>query len=390
MKRRHILLINLVFLGLVLFSSGVVYQFMTGNKPLSFFKDLQTRNQTIAVETEKCSDKKTVNLGAATSPTLIKLAVYQHACRSFVSDTSMVFTSMPTTQEQAVAYAKADAVVLKDYAKHNIRPLVIIEPSTQAGDQLDYGLIAQGTYSGAFDTYFAQLKQEGITDAQLGIWNPFPEANLPYWKNNKPEYFAPSVNGYVSTLRKHFPHATTSILLNSATYEATDFNWENGDYSSLLPYVANVTPGTIDYAGLQGFPWMARAGGSGVILNAAEFLNPDLLTEMADKLGTKKVWFNTGSFQTKYALDPDLTVHMTPERRKAVLTPVVGQALLLKEKGYDVSVNIFAKDKSKTSEETDWSYWHGSDPFSSQSTPVITGFIKQLHDEKINFWLFDN
>ena len=81
---------------------------------------------------------------------------------------------------------------------------------------------------------------------------------------------------------------------------------------------------------------------------------------------------------------------MEPSRRKAVLNTVNDQALALKEKGYEVSVNIFAKDKSKESEETDWSYWHGSDPFSSNSTPVLTEFIAQLHDEKINFWLFDN
>lgn len=390
MKLRHILLINLVFLGLMAFSSGVVYQFLTGNKPLEFVKDLRARNQAVAISTNTCSDKKPMDLSNTVSPSLAKLAVYQHACHSFVTDTAMVFTSMPTDSAQAVAYAKTDAEILKDFARHGIRPLVIAEPSTQDGTQIDFGVFAKGAYNSAIDTYFATLKQQGITDAQLGIWNPFPEANLPYWKNNKPEYFAPSVNQYLAALNKHFPQATTSILLNSATYEMTDFNWENGDYSSLLSYVNGITPGTVDYAGLQGFPWMTRAGGTGSIMNAAEFLNPELLTEMADKLGTKKVWLNTGTFLSKYALDPAATVTTTPERRKAILTTVNDQALLLKEKGYDVSVNIFAKDKSKSSEETDWSYWKGSDPFSSPSTPVITEFIGKLHEEKINFWLFDN
>lgn len=389
MKPRHLVIINIVFLCLMLFSAGVVYQFMTGNKPLSFFKDIRG-SKDVAVKTSDCTDKDPLVLAKATTPGAKKLAVYQQACHSFATDTLMIFFSMPTTQEQAVAYAKEDAAVLKEYAQAGIRPLVISEPSTKDGTQLDFSRTAAGEYNIALDAYFAGLRAAGITDAQLGIWNPFPEANLPYWLNNKPEYFAPSVNNHLTALRKQFPDATASILLNSATYEATDFNWENGDYASLLPYVKGIAPGSVQYAGLQGFPWLARQGGTGAILNAAEFLNPQLLAEMAEAVGTKKVWLNTGTFQTKYALDPALTVTMESSRRKAVLNTVTDQALVLKEKGYEVAVNIFAKDKSKESEETDWSYWHGSDPFSSSSTPVLTEFIARLHDEKISFWLFDN
>jgi len=374
---------------MTIFSSAMVYQFMTGNKPLSILKQIGHKEKVANVTTANCSTAKAIDLKDAKAAPLVKLAVYQQACHSYVTGTVMVFMSMPATTDQAVAYAKEDAVTLKDYAKHNVRPLVIAEPTDKSGAQLDFALAANGSYNAATTTYFNELKAEGITDSQLGIWTPFPEANLPYWKNNEPQYFAPATNNYLTILRAAFPTAQTSVMLNSATYETSDFNWENGDYASLTPFIKGIKPGLVDYAGLQGFPWLARQGGTGAILNAAEFLNPELLKEMADSLGTKKVWFNTGTFQAKYALDPEAKVTMTPERRKAVLTTVNDQALLMQKQGYQVAVNIFAQDKSKDSEETDWSYWQGNLPFNSTSTPVITDFIGQLNQEKIDFWLFD-
>jgi hypothetical protein len=302
----------------------------------------------------------------------------------------MVFTSMPDSVTAAKTYADTDAQMLKAFAKSNVRPLVIAEPSNTGGTNLDFARFASGGYNEELNTYFAELKAQGITDAQMGIWNPFPEPNLPYWANNQPQYFAPAVNNYLATLRQYFPVTQTSIMLNSATYSTTDFNWENGEYDSLLPYVNGITPGLVNYAGLQGFPWLSPKGGNGAILNAAEFINPSLLQEVADSLKIKKVWFNTGTFTTKYTLDPAQTVTMTPERRKAVLATIDSQATLLQKQGYEVAVNIFAQDKSQESEETNWSYWSDNKPFNSEATPVITDFINQLATQKIDFWLFDH
>jgi hypothetical protein len=50
---------------------------------------------------------------------------------------------------------------------------------------------------------------------------------------------------------------------------------------------------------------------------------------------------------------------------------------------------MFAQDKSTASEETDWSYWHGNDPFSSTATPVFTQFVRDMNDQHTDVWLFD-
>jgi hypothetical protein len=391
MKRRQLIIINLIFIGLMLFSAGVVYQYMTGNKPLNIIHDLTNHNKTTVVTTSNCSTAPGIE-GLATSqnPYLEKLAVYQDACHSYVTSTMMIFVGMPVSQQTATQSADQVATTLKQFAQYHVRPLVIAEPTDYStGNNIDYGQFAAGDFNQWLNLYFSTLKQQGITDQEMGIWNPFPEANLPYWANNQPQYFAPDVNDYVSIMRQYFPTAQTSIMLSSATYQTTDFNWQDGEYDSLLPYVKGITPGSIDYAGLEGFPWVPPAGGSGPILNAAEFLNPSIISETAQYLGTKNIWFNTGTFSVKYALDPTQIASVSPQERKEILNTIDEQALILQKQGFSVSINMFAQDKSKDSEQTDWSYWNNDQPFNSLDTPVLTNFINQLNQQKVGFWLFD-
>lgn len=390
MKKHHLFIINGIFVFLIIFSAGVVYQFMTGRKPLHALSGIMNKSEEKPrITTDKCSTKAPLTtLNGLTDPQLRKLHYYQEACHSFVTNTMMIFVDMPTSDAMADSSAKKVGQTLQQFSKANVRPLVIAEPNDGVAN-IDFGEYASGKYDEIIDRYFRALKAQGITDAQMGVWNPFPEANLPYWNNNKPEYFGPSVARYLTTLRKYFPKASTSVLLNSATYEVNDFDWRSGDYASLLPYIKGIPAGLVDYAGLQGFPWMAPKGDDTNILNGAEFANHILLAELADGLKTKKAWLNTGAFASKYALDPEKTVTVSPERRKDVLLTIKEEAVTLKKKGYSVAINIFAEDKSQTAEATDWSFWKDNQPFQSAATPVLTEFIASLPAQDIDFWLFD-
>lgn len=390
MKKRHYLFINLIFVGLMIFSATVVIQFMTGYKPFDFVANLFWRPKTVEISPERCSNGEALpKLAGSGNESLKKLATYQQACRSFVTDTFMVFLSMAGTETDARQYATQDAKMFKTFAAMKVRPLVILEPTDHDGNNLNFEQFASGQFNPVIEAYFTQLKQEGVTDSELGIITPFPEANLPYWNNNQVQFFSPAVNNYLTIARKYFPQVATSILLNSATYEVDDFNWENGDYNSLIPYIKNIKPGLVTYAGVQGFPWISRPGGSGIIFNASEFLNAPLLDEMAVHLQVKKVWFNTGTFSRKYTLNPEGTRMVSSQQRKEILMTIQQEAQELKDKGYEVAINIFAEDKSETSEETDWSYWKGNDPLSSPDTTILTSFIKDLHNRQIGVWLFD-
>ena len=390
MKPRHVFFISLCFFGLVAFSAGVVYQYMTGRQVLSLLSSLGHPAKPITVVTGQCSTQKPLSLSGAQTNALKKLSLYQQACHSYVTGTMMTFVGFPVSQASANSQAAQIIPILKEFSQHSVRPLVIAEPTDyDTGNNIDFASFASGSYTKWLDDYFSDIKQAGITDAQMGIWNPFPEANLPYWNNNLPQYFAPDVNLYITELRKYFPNVETSIMLNSATYSTTDFNWQNGEYDSLLPYVKGITPGSITYAGLEGFPWIPPSGETGPILNAAEFLNPDIISETADYLKTKQIWLNTGTFSEKYTLNPAQTAGLTPGQREAVLGTINEQAMILQQHGYTVSVNIFAQDKSTDAEGTNWSYWKGNSPFTSPDTPVLTQFISELNGEHIQFWLFD-
>jgi len=369
----------------ILFSVGVIYQAVTGNKSFDILSSFRTQK---SVQT--CSTRASLALSGTKNVQLEKLAVYQKACHSLATTTMMTFVGIPLSNQNAATEATQTATTLKAFAKYRVRPLVVAEPTDYTTDvNVDMSQFAAGSYTGYLNTMFTDMKDQGVTASEMGIWNPFPEANLPYWKNNAVQYFAPDVNTYVSTLESYFPATQTSIMLNAATYAPNDFNWQNGDYESLLPYVKGITPHSITYAGLEGFPWEPPKGGSDSILNAAKFLTPSIVSQMANYLGTKNIWLNTGTYSKEYATNPSEVTYASAPQRQAILATIDQQALILQKQGYHVSVNIFAQNKSETSEDIDWAYWSGNTPSNSLATPVLTGFISELNQQHVGFWLFD-
>ena len=175
-------------------------------------------------------------------------------------------------------------------------------------------------------------------------------------------------------------------MLNSATYDTTDFEWENGDYVSLLPYVSNIKPGLVDSFGLQGFPWAPSAQSKGVgIYDAREYLNSELAVEAARKIGTREIWFNTGSFSLKYAQDSSKTVAITPQKRKEILNSIYDELSRAKEKGYSVWTNIFSEDKSSVAEATNWTYIDRD----KSNQEVFADFIRKTLSQDIKISIYD-
>lgn len=335
----------------------------------------------------QCRPEVPLGLDGATSKYMQKLSEYQVLCGSKVADKYMVFTSMPNSKEDAQALAQRLLPELKAMQSAEVTPVVIVEPTSEWG-LIDFTEFNTGFYDAWINDYFIEMKKAGLTDDTMGIWVPFPEANLPYWnrKNATPKDFAQIVNRYLSIYKTHFPRARSSILLNSATYESDDFDWERGEYMSLLPYVSDIKPGLVDSFGLQGFPWSppATREGNG-IFDAREFLNYKLAVEAASKLKVKEIWFNTGTFMTKYAQDEEKKVTIEASKRKDVSYGIVNEVIRAKESGFNVWVNVFAEDKSKVAEATDWSYLQvGRD-----HQQVFHDFIWRLNEAGIGISLYD-
>lgn len=371
-------------------TTSIVIDALTGS---SLTKKLVEPNEqtTPPLSLETCSTQKKIHgLNFSNSPYIQKLHMYQELCDSFVTDRFMVFTDMPKDDIVAKQNAANIASTLVEFSYYGITPLVIVEPVTEWG-LIDFEEFKSGFYNSWIRTYFAELKRLGITDSQMGIWVPFPEANLPYWNhaNANPEDFAIIVNTYLSIMKEYFPEAKGSILLNSATYATDDFDWANGEYLSLLPYVNGLNASLIDSFGLQGFPWSPPAGreGSG-IYNAREFLNSKLVIEAAQKLGVKEVWLNTGTYRAKYTSIPEDTVTISASMRKDILARITSEAEVIQKAGYTVWINIFSEDKSNTVEATDWSYISKVGE-TSQHGAIFTEAVLQFNSKGIKVSLFD-
>ena len=313
-------------------------------------------------------------------------------CGSETASTLMIFTIIPKDSIVAKKMAVEMAESLREYENVGISPLVVVEPDSDWG-LIDFSEFNSGFYDNWIDDYFQELSALGINDQMLGTWVPFPEANLPYWnhQNTNPQEFSSAVNRYLSIYKRNFPDAKASILLNSATYPTDDYNWSEGEYVSLEPYVSGIDKDLIDSFGIQGFPWMPEASvKADPLFDPIEFMQIRLAKEAADILGIKKIWINTGTFAAKYAQEEDKKVIVPASIRKRILDDILIEANRLKNQGYEVSVNIFAEDKTQSAEATDWSYWGSEFTNNPGHEVALLDFLKTANSQEISVSLFLN
>jgi hypothetical protein len=331
---------------------------------------------------------KTPGLANASNTELRKLAQYQQACNGQLAGRLSFFAPTPANTSQAADYANDMVASLRSFSQYGIAPLVFFEPDTATGDMLDLNQYRNGAYDAALDAYFAAIKSAGITDAMMGTWVMLPEGNIPVWTSVDPDTFAADVTKVAQFQKKYFPGSQTSIMLDSQTYPSAA-SWSGGAYLSLLPYVQSIPGGLIDSFGLQGFPWAspANAPGGVTVYDPAAYLRVDLAAAAAHSLGISDIWLNTGTFSQMYASNASQTVTLQPTDRQAQLDGVIAEVASLQSQGFNVSVHLFAQDKSATSEGIDWSYWQT--PGDSANTSVFTTFVHDLSARGAALWLFD-
>lgn len=262
-----------------------------------------------------------------------------------------------------------------------LKPIVIVEPDSDWG-LVDLEEYTAGYYDDWINTYFKQLRANGITDEQMGLWIPFPEPQQEFWTNSTPENFSSSVNKYLKTLRSYFPKGKTGILLDSETGESSQA-------SQLLAYTRLVDVSLVDVAGLQGFPWDPTEEGDtrSRVTYASDFAPAALAKEVADSLDTKEVLLNIGSYRHRKGANGN-DIAITTELRKASLDSILNEASELK--GYNVTISLFAENKYATSEGVDWSYWAPGDTYKSEQMALFTDFVRAAKQGQYAFYIFDS
>jgi hypothetical protein len=371
---------------------GVLVGLSAGCFSLLYFTDRQTPvSSHNSIVRENCSNGQPAHKDLAKSSNLVlkKIAEYETVCSGAVVDQAMIFVGMPTTNEDMSRSAASVVATLKEFATVSISPLVVFEPDASSPTILRD--IRSGKYDSQIDAFFLAIHDAGITSQQMGTWVLFPEANTPSWHTTQPSDFVANVSKVATIQKKYFPSSKSTLLLNSISYPDDDMSWSHGVKSSLDPYVADLPKGLIDSIGLQGFPHQSAANETPASsqLDPKDFLPAELINEAAKTLGVKMVWLNTGTFKSMYANDPAARVSLTPSQRRTILTDIEDETKELRSYQYEVSVNIFAADKTQASEHVDWSYWSAGKADQSQDTTVIDTFIRQLRADGVGFSLYD-
>jgi hypothetical protein len=390
MKKSGILFLTILMIVLSVFGIQITLKALIDKdlKDLPFF----VNSGNIYEVNERCTNKRKIKDASKSESELIKkLGEYQDVCDSFITDKWMIFIDMPKDSIGAKRGAQELAKEIKEFNKYNVTPIILVEPVTEWG-LIDFMEFKNGLYTPWIEDFFVELKTVISEEEMKAIWVPFPEPNLPYWNIStaQPNDIGENISIYLSILKKHYPNAHGSILLNSKSYEPGDFNWEFGEYMSLLPYVETIEKDFVDSVGLQGFPWLPpqSATFAQAELDPKLFLNSDLLFEIAYFLNIKDVWFNTGTFGTKYALDSEEIVFMSPEERRTILEGIFRESYKLKRKGFNITINLFSEDKSNTPEQTNWAYW------TSVSVPnkekiIFVDFVRRVYEEGMEISLYD-
>lgn len=378
----------MVFFGFSFFAFGLVFASMTDETVLDVANTLKGmywlgfEDKVTAFPIGRCSSERELvqsdKLSEA-SP-LRNLARYESICGSFVTNTITISENLPRNTFLAKQKGEDMAKILIEFSAFSVKPIILIDPSNDRGP-VDFQELASGSYDKILREYFSTLREQGIRSEMMGVWIPFPSANLPKWNhaNIPAKDFVAGVNWYLNVLKEIFPDAKGEILLSSSTYEDDHFEWSDGEYVSLFPYVSGIQSGLVDGFGIEGLPWMPpRESGRFGVLDAREYLNTKLAMEAADSLGIRSIRFFTGTFSEKYTIDDDKKVIFDPGRRKDMLNGIISEVESTKKKGYLVSISLLVTDESASFRATNWSYL--SDTVSILHQSVFVDFAVKMNE----------
>lgn len=385
MTKKDFYLFSIILIGLGIFGWFLSFQVFSNEPVVSVVNNLvKSKEEQIVENNIRCSDKDKINFGEVSVPEIIKLKEYQDICDSYITDTVMYFSIIPSkgTYNDII---KKDVKNFLEFKKYGIKPILILEPYTE-DTIMSWFDIRNGEYDKYIEDYFFEMKKNGITESDIEMIVPLPEANVPSWgeENINPIEFGKAYVQITNVIRTQWPNISMSILFNSQSYDPSDIDWNNGEYKEYDDYISGIPNGYVQSFGIQGFPWASAANQRTIeISDPEEFLSPYLIESTLRTLKIKKVWLNTGTFYSKYNQDPERKIIINTAKRKKILSDIASISELLADKGFDVKVNIFAENKAKTAEATDWSY------STSEQKLLIRDFVRDLYTKEIDFSIAD-
>ncbi len=336
-------------------------------------------------DNSECTTSSPINFQTTKNKYLSKLSKYQDICKSSVVKQLMFFVPTPSEYTSTLEISYELFSNISAFSKHNIRPLIVMEPTFYYGTLMSFQELKTGKFNKWINFLFERLTLMNISEDELGTIVLMPEVNTPLWNYDgaSKQDVGLIVNNYSSQILKNYPKAKLTLMLNNLTFDPGDENWENPTNSPFTEYTKLITPNTLYSVGLQAFPMIGPKNNSKLnIKDPDEYLNIVNIEELAQALNVKSIWFNTGSFVSKY---------LNPQKRQLIdANQVIDQvkktstiAYQLKRKGYEMNINYFLEDKSKTKEETNWSL------LDSKFSEAFRTLVKHNNARVIGLSIFD-
>lgn len=264
----------------------------------------------------------------------------QYEKKAGVTPKMMEFIGFPQNNLDARIQAEQMAGTLRAWSAQHVRPLVIMEPTFNGGNtNMSLHKFRKGEYDGALATYFSTLRDLGVTDHEMGTWVPFPEPNLPQWANGvtNAKLFIDNTTRVAHAIKKEFPGAPVSVMLDSQTCDPGWANCATNDVHRLTEYL-HFEPHLISSFGLQGFSWDNHD-------NPATYLSGQTAVACAQELGVNHVWFNTGTSSKVNNPNGEGIITAGNTRRAQLLGGVLTQAEAVQAAGLTVDfINVFGQN----------------------------------------------
>ena len=155
---------------------------------------------TASKQSNTCGDgvERSALLSDSPVPVVRFLAEAEKVCDSRVTNTVWYSVSLPNTIEGLSAVAIKTTADLRAIADLGLTPIVIIDLN-KTWKYEDFQNIDKAAYAQFFETFFTQLKENGIESNMVYRWIILPEPNQPKWDSSylEPELFA-RMHGHIS------------------------------------------------------------------------------------------------------------------------------------------------------------------------------------------------
>ena len=313
---------------------------------------------------------------------LKKLSLYKKEIQGEYGKEMMIFLNMPTSEKWIHALAENMKNIIAEYKINLVKPIFLFEPYDEQREEIDFSYLKSGSYDEKLRLLFSLLNNTyHISSEDIGLVVPYPENNTPAYKRKGfvPEDFPLLIHSFFSVAREQYPTLEGWILLDSKSYDIGK-KWWQGTFSSFMPYIRGIKPGTLSRFWIQWFPWVSNDG-SIEAYNPKEYLPLGITLEASKYLSVKSIWYNTWVMKKKYRNN---TITLTWEARDTILEETLDQWEKLAEKWYGIHIHIFAQNKFNQYEATDWSILGDIEEKNS-----FKKFITQAKEKNISVSVYD-